>query len=311
MSSIISKREKLLSEVSQLEQLLTLVEPDPIMSLAYKNKLEKKREELRTLPQLEEQATEPEATLYFYGDPVLGSIGISAVFISKVLPHFQHMVDTEYANLNNRLVANKGRIASSEGAKLHLTALPRGSFGLQLSRIQNGNIFKDEVLEKSLFAVTRLVNASKISDEEFDRELEDHNPRTLGFLSKFLAAIANDRAGLRLETGTIRSELTIEEARIAHNRVASKELTQETITVSGRFDGVLPNSNRFEFIPDSENLKQIEGKVSPELLEENALAELRRREGSMCLAELLVLKSTPVGGETKRTYVLLQLKDIV
>ena len=120
---------------------------------------------------------EAKAVLFFSGGPVQGSIGIDASFTGRVLEPFQSMVMADYADRWHGTVGSRGRRFGEEDSRLLLTALPRGSFGLELSRAEQDELFTEDQLADTLAHVTKLVESSARSDEDFAAELDQTEPR--------------------------------------------------------------------------------------------------------------------------------------
>src|SRR5439155_27231612 len=106
-------------------------------------------------------------------------------------------------------------------SRLLLTGLPRGSFGLELTRADNAELFEEGQLADALAHVTKLVEASARSDEDFAAELNETAPRVVQNLRELLEVIAKGKAGLRLESGDFRCRMNPIESSEAFNRVAA------------------------------------------------------------------------------------------
>jgi hypothetical protein len=70
------------------------------------------------------------------GRPVYGSMGIDASFAGRMLEPFQSMVMADYADRWHGVLGSRGRRPGEAQAKLLLTGLPRGSFGLELAPLR-------------------------------------------------------------------------------------------------------------------------------------------------------------------------------
>jgi hypothetical protein len=131
---------------------------------------------------------------------------------------------------------------------LLLTALPRGSFGLELTKAENDELFEEEQLADTLARVTKLVDSAATSDEDFAAELNETAPRVVQNLRAFLDVVAKGKAGLRLETGDYRCTMDPIRANEAFERVAGTVTNTQEIRVKGVFKGLLLESWRFDIV---------------------------------------------------------------
>ncbi len=178
--------------------------------------------------------------------------------------------------------------------------LPRGSFGLELTRADNDDLFVANELADTLAHVTRLVDAAARSDEDFAAELDEAAPRVVQNLKSFLEVIAKGKAGLRLESGDFRCAMTPIQASNAFNRVAETTASDETVRVNGVFKGVLLESWEFDFSTDGHEI--IAGKIDDNLTEEQVIAFNRSFFNERSVATLV--KTTVVfrNGRVRASY---------
>jgi hypothetical protein len=258
--TIRTQRDSLKVQLLDTQRLRDLAKDHPVMSLAFEEREKELRQKLEALPLA---AKEARAVLFFSGEPVQGSFGIDASFAGRILEPFQNMVMADYADRWHGVVGSRGRRRGESESRLLLTALPRGSFGLELVRAENDELFEEDQLSDSLAHVTKLVESAARSDEDFAAELDDTAPRVIQNLREFLEVVAKGRAGLRLETGDFRCSLDTAEASSAYDRVAGTITNDEDVEIFGILKGVLLESWKFDFLT-SDGLK-ISGKVDTNL----------------------------------------------
>lgn len=285
--------------------MLGLAGDHPVMSVAFAEREKVLEDQIEAIPL---GAKEAKTVLYFSGGPVQGSEGIDAGFAGRVLEPFQSMVMADYANRYHGVVGTRGRRAGEADSRLLLTALPRGSFGLELSKADNDEIFEEDQLADTLSHVTRLVESASESDEDFASELNETAPRVIQNLRNFLEVISKSQAGLRLESGDSRCTMDPIRASEAYERVAATISKSEDIQVPGVFKGILLESWKFDFVDESAH--KISGKIDDNLTEDQA-AELNREFfNQRCRAFLE--KTTVIfrNGRERTTYVLKDLKSV-
>ncbi len=218
---------------------------------------------------------------------------------------FQKMVAADFAYRWHGREAGRGNSQSESHSRLMLCGLPRGSFGLELTAVPNNDLFAEDELADSLSHVTRVVDASVRSDEDFASELTETAPRVVQCLKMFLEVIAKGRAGLRLESGDLRSEMTPEHASRAFERVSETQSAEETVSLTGNLKGVLLDSWEFNFaMIGGESIK---GKIGQELSEDQVIDFNASYFNQPCAATLLKTTVSFRNGRSRVTY---QLQDI-
>lgn len=296
-------REQLRLQILEIERLSANVADHPIMSFSLKKRLDSLRKELDELPL---NVKEAKVTLLFSGKPVYGSEGIDADFLGKVLLPFQKMVQSDLAQRGHGVVGSKGPIRSSESAKLFLTALPRGSFGVELSKIDSAPGVSEDLVVDSLSHVSKLLESSAKSDEDFAAALDEISPRTINGLRQFLKIVSDEDAGVTIESGGLRSSLEIEAVKDAYKRVSEATTSRNEIEIIGTLKGILLESWRFDFL--SNDGSKFTGPISAELGEDQVSQFIRDFFDQPCIG---VFEKTTVylkSGRLKESFTLKAIK---
>jgi len=294
-----SQREFLKVQLLETQRLREMAGVHPVMSVAFAEREEEIREKLQALPLGNKEAR---TILFFSGEPVQGSMGIDAAFAGRVLEPFQSMVMADYADRWHGVVGSRGRRPGEAQSRLLLTGLPRGSFGLELTRAENDELFEEGQLADTLAHVTRLVEAASRSDEDFAAELDATAPRVIQNLRAFLEVIAKGKAGLRLESGDFRCTMNPIQANEAFNRVAGTITSDEAVEMPGVFKGVLLESWKFDFVTDENH--SVGGKIDENLTEEQVIGLNREFFNERCLAALLKTTVLFKNGRVRTSYTL-------
>ena len=298
-----TEREHLVVQLLETRRLKELAGDHPLMSVAFTEREQELREEIEKLPL---GGKEARTILFFSGAPVQGSQGIDAGFAGRVLDPFQNMVKADYADRWHGVLGSRGRRIGETESRLLLTGLPRGSFGLELSRADNDQLFGEGQLADTLAHVTRLVDAAARSDEDFAAELDETATRVIQNLRGFLEAVAKGRAGLRLESGDLRCEMTPAKAMEAFNRVADTITREEEIEVSGVLKGVLLEQWKYDFVTIEGHVAG--GRIDESLTEEQVIGLNKRFFNEPCTALLLRTTVLFKNGRARRTYTLRNLR---
>jgi hypothetical protein len=296
-------REQLMVELLGTQRMLELAGDHPVMSRSLQLKMDRLREELDKIP-LDQQDTR--VVLLFHGKPVKGSLGIDAGFLGRVTAPFQNMVTAEFAHRVLGKVGARGQLNKQDESRLYLTALPRGSFGVELSKLDSSDLFESQHLADSLTHVTRLIESTTKSDEDFAAELDGTTPRTIQNLKDFFKAIADDQAGVQIETGGIRATLEPETVKRGYERVSGTETQEEEIALNGISKGILLDSWRFDFAIDSG--PTITGTIDESLTEDQLEALNNLYFNKPCRAILRKGKVLFKNGRERISYVLLNIE---
>jgi hypothetical protein len=295
-------RQFLSRQLLENQRLLGLAGEHPLMAPPLRQRVATLQRELEQAPQAEPEAR---TVLFFGGDPVDGSRGIDAQFAAKVLEPFLEMVKTEYAVERHGWVGARGVRRDEAQARLMLTGLPRGSFGLELTGPAPGDLFATVELSDVLVRITDLLASAAKSDEEFAYSLDAVSPRAFGKLPTFFKVLRDHGASLRLQSGSLECDIPRELVPAALERVASVRADEDEIVERGTFRGATLESWRFDFRTlDGEVLS---GRLGPGLEEStvvswppNALADAR----------IKVTTVTTKGGVPRRRLELLGLQVV-
>jgi hypothetical protein len=296
-----NQRTFIQSQILEVDQLLGLAGNHPLMSPALRERKAALQNDLNQLPPASKEAR---TILFFTGAPVTGSVGIDAEFASKVLGPFVEMVKTQYSASKHGGVGLRGPRRGESEAKLLLTGLPRGSFGLELSAPEDGGLFPNEQLSNSLVSLTKVIRTAAESDEGFAMAFEDAAPRLLGRLKEFFKVISDNRADVRLVTGDIEFRLTTAEVSQAFDRVNGAQTAENNVQKIGTFRGATLDSRRFDFHPDEGDL--ISGRLSETLQEEDALRMIQLTQ-QRCIARFQTSTVTTRSGAARTQYELVAL----
>lgn len=302
------QRDFLKVQLLDTQRLKGMAGNHPLMSVAFAERERELNEQIAAIPL---GSKESRAVLFFSGEPVHGSLGIDATFASRVLEPFQNMVMADYADRWHGAVGTRGRRHGEAHSRLLLSGLSKGSFGLELTKAGSDDLNVDGELADTLSHVTRLVEAAARSDEDFAAGLDQVPPRVVQNLKSFLDVIAKGRAGLRLESGDYRCEMTPDQARDAFIRVTETATNEETIRLTGILKGVLLDSREFNFsLDNTANNDVIAGKIDESLTEEEVIEMNRTFFNQQCAATLQKTTVRFRNGRVRVSYRLLSITAV-
>lgn len=290
-------------QIVETKRLLDLVIDHPMMSFGYKEKLNQLNKELIELPQTD---YEPKVQLMFSGNAVIGSQGIKSTFISKALSPFQEMVKTQVSLVRFGNVAKRGQAKHTTKTELYLTSLPVGSFGVELTQLENHNLFDSHDVSTAMKEVITLIADTAIDDVTFEKSIENVPKRNLNNLKKFLKEVTDENSILKMECNELGFEIGTEKVHEAYNRVSSTIDEENEIIIEGIFRGLLLDSGRFEF--QNEVGKKLSGFISESLTEEDLINYDRQFLNLNCTIHLKIHKTKFKTGNEKTEYELLEIK---
>lgn len=298
------QKEMLMTDLVGLRELAESLPDDPIAGLLAKSRiasLERQMQELSGQP-----TAIPEAELFFGPGPAIGSVGLDAKFASRILNSFQDIVSNQFAATFHGALRRAGRRRGESSSRLYLTALPRGSFGLQLSQPHVEDFVAAQEVAKVMEEVTDLVAASAVDDLVFTTALQRFHPRVLTPLRIFLDTMATAASDCRMISGNTQATLSKDEVSAASARVTSAETHNEECEWNGVFDGLLLQSGKFEFEPEGQ--RPIAGWLAESVTDEQA-ENWGALTGKSAKARLRITTITTPNGQNRLAYELISLES--
>ena len=251
----------------------------------------------------------PRTVLFFAGgDATVGSTGIDAQFVSDILKPFQEMVKSQFVSLRHGQIGQRGPRKSENEARLLLTGLPRGSFGLELSQpFQEDWVTASEVSD-TLVSLSKVIEAAGESDEEFANAVDDISPRVLPRLKEFFEIAHKYKTSLKVESGDLRCELSADRVQRAFERASSTFSETSEIELTGIFRGATLDSWRFDFKPADEDAL-ISGRIASDMSEE-AAAAMNGNTNQRMIAKLSKTEIQTPSGAVRTKYELIDLRQV-
>lgn len=300
-----SHKDFLQSQIVETEKMLSMVKDHPLMSKGFESKLDSLKEELANIP---EESKKSAIRLLFSGKAVLGSMGIKSVFVSKTVRPFQELIKTQVALVRYGNVGQRGITKKTLNSNLYLTALPRGSFGIELSHLNPTDLFNEKEMSEAISNVMDLIESTATSDEAFEETIAKTPVRNINNLKKFLKVVLDEESILKMESGSKQIVLNESEVEEAFERVDATETEENEEVIRGTLRGVLLDSGRFEIINNSGVI--IPGTISDDLSEDDIFEMDRQFLNKECEIHLLVTTKKFKTGRSKSNYQLLDIKPL-
>jgi hypothetical protein len=244
--------------------------------------------------------------IFFGGRPVVGTLGIDARFAAEAIQGYQEVISKVFATQIVGELGASGPIPLEDLSHLHITDLPRGSFGFQLEDLgQEAPLAlfpQAPPLTEAVERANTIIAAASESDEAFADAMDEVGDRVYSAIKGFFVTIASAEATFRLESEKM--HLSFDAARVsAAVARATAERTEEIdIPMPGTFLGVLAGSGKFEHRSESGSV--LAGRISTNRRPEEFADWFNKR----CVAHLRVMTLRKSGREWKR-YSLLRIES--
>ena len=298
--------QELQAELASLKSLLQSTPADPLATPLLRGHVEDIEDRIRKLET--NPPLTPATELFFREGAAFGTEGLEVTFASGVLESYQNMVSDHYSAKNYGKLRRFGRRRREAETQLFLTALPRASFGLQLSQKQVEDFVAATNLSDAMLQISLLVEATVESDATFERALAEYDARVFRPLKRFIETLHSSAGDCRIVTGFHETKLSPNQIADAYDRVSTADLEEETTILPGVFGGLLTNSWQFDFCPDGGDW--IRGSLSDELSDSTVADWNLHYTSKLTLAELKISTVVTRTGKKKPGYVLLNLKPL-
>lgn len=300
--SIFKKIENIKSQIIDTERLLQLVLDHPIMSTSLNQKIVSLKKQLEKFPT---DIFESKLTMLFSGGAVVGSMGIKSRFVSKTIKPIQELIKTQTALVRFGVVGKRGKAKKVANSELYLTALPVGSFGVELSQLESNDLFDSQDVATAINQVMNLISATITSNETFEEAIENTPKRNLSNLKNFLKQIKDEKSILKIQSGSYGIDISVEQIQTGFDRVNLTINENDPVFINGILRGFLLDSGKFEI--SDENGNTITGLISPELSEEQIINYDKEFLNKNCVFHLNFYKTIFTSGKEKLSYELLEI----
>lgn len=292
------------SLVSEIELVKSLIAMAPAQNVFEKCSLTSRLHVLeKQVDSIEPGVAADKITISFQGRPVQGTHGINTNFAAKAISLFDEMVRSVSADDAENL-QERGRLPGQDADGMYITGVVLGSFGFVIELPKEPNL--GDGLSHTETAVDRVREilrlAAEGSDDQIADVLEYRHPRVLKKVSAYLDYLADKDAtfSITYKTGTYRYR-SVHDVKMAADRLRDDNVIEEIVTLTGSFQGSLPDSRAFEFEYDEQILKGKIGRgfANPRVINERYLLKMAK-----------VTFHTYKIGQGHTRYILEQAEDI-
>lgn len=298
------EKKAIISEVATVKSMLqSIPQEDLLGKLGMEQRLMQLEGELSQIEKTPDTAAE--TIIYFGGEPVEGSAGISTTFAAEALRKYQDYVSIVLASEKfGESLSESGPIPYRQNSNLHITGTPRGSFGFKLSQLVSQTSLTDSDLQSAVEKASTLIELSKNEDSaNLQEAIAGEHPRVLSSLKDFLMTLNAAQSSARLVTRDHDVELSANALKIAVENSETLSIATSTIEIHGTFQGATTISRNFDF-QTFEGLL-IKGKISKDTPDERIHKMDLEYTGKPCVATMLVTEVTKQNSRTtKKRWVL-------
>jgi hypothetical protein len=239
--------------------------------------------------------------LLFGGKPVVGRQAISADFAAEALGKYQKLVSVTYGARVRGELRSQGPIPDRESSTLFLADMPRGSVGFELVELPAQAPSSPSLLAEVVSDVGELIESAASGDQEFAEAIAEFDPRVHPALRDFFGALKKAEASFRLEVRERRYVFDVERVRVAAERTVVDPHEELERPIPGVLLGYLPQSRRFEFRNDANEI--LRGRISREL----DLNELREWVDKPSIAHMRIVTVYHRGSGETQAFTLLRM----
>lgn len=306
--------DSLSSELATLQGLLVSAQEagDIVGEMQFEHRIKELAGKLRNLHETASADTNASVALFFGGQPVVGSKGISAEFAGVALEQFQTLIAKVFASNEVGELGKRGTVPFKPNSELMVTGLARGSFGFVLDEMNEQEEIEPSQLSRVIDKATVLLRDSAAQDDAvFESHLEELDPRTLIALRDFFTNLDSSKATIRVVENELDFTLDGPSIRRAKIRTDATDIAEKTTEIEGTLIGFLPEHRKFE-LSDPVTGKIYYGSASKEAVEQYTKIH-EPVIGKKCLIRVSIKTVAPLNRPSKEVIRLeefLHINDI-
>lgn len=265
------------NELAATEDLLTQYQESYLMRLSLENRIEDIKGRIE---EVSKQKIAPEAKIdmWFSGEAVFGSMGISSVFMEKTMHSLVGMIHAKTRKKVNDINANlklqhKTQTAKMPKGKFYITGVTHGSFGYEMEFKEQGNFLEDETTANSIHEVMKIIDETSKDTLNIDDLIEPQPLKLLSHLKDFLAIVKKQHSIVKMRSGDVLMSLDVPHVVRAYDNICKSDISTKEDCIIGVFQGAFIESGKFEYTDGEGKVKH--GDVSEDLSSDE-IAEMNR-----------------------------------
>lgn len=265
------------NELAATEELLNQYQGSYLMRLSLENRIEEIK---GRIDEMSKQKVAPEAKIdmWFSGEAVFGSMGISSVFMENTMHSLVGMIQAKTRKKVNDINADlklqhKKQTAKMPKGTFYITGLTHGSFGYEMEFKEQGTFLEDETTANSIHEVMKIIDNTSKDNLNIDDLIETQPLKLLSHLKAFLTIVEKHRSIVKMRSGDVMMSLDVPHVNRAYDNICKSDITTKDDCIIGVFQGAFIESGKFEYTDEEGKVKH--GDVSEDLSYDE-IAEMNR-----------------------------------
>lgn len=300
-----TKKQWLQQQLSATRELLQMSEDSILMKMSLESRIAELEEEINAIED-EGLATETKISLWFSGDATYGSKGLKGAFMKETITSVEGMIRSATAQRIRECSARTHQRIQKPKGNYYVTALTNGSFGYEMSYIEDGLLFADPLIADSIADVMQVIERTANEGEDIDQMVEEYPIKMMSHLKDFYTTINRNNSFLRMESGNMGVTLDRGKTTIGYNNLCTTETSEREDMIEGVFQGALIESGKFEYT-DAEG-KTKHGKISEDVEADTIAEMIRQYAGMNCRMHIVRHLSSYANGKKRETIELLSIQ---
>ena len=265
------------NELAATEELRSQYEDNYLMRLSLGNRIEDIKGRIDEMSK-QEIAPEAKIDMWFSGEAVFGSMGISSVFMEKTMHSLVGMIQAKTRKKVNDINADlklrhKKQTAKMPKGKFYITGVTHGSFGYEMEFKEQGTFLEDETTANSIHEVMKIIDDTSKETLNIDKLIETQPLKLLSHLKDFLTIVEKQRSIVKMRSGDVMMSLDVPQVVRAYDNICKSDITTKEDSIIGTFQGAFIESGKFEYTDEDGKVKH--GDVSEDLSYDE-IAEMNR-----------------------------------
>lgn len=267
----------LYKELDATEELLGQYHESYLMRISLENRIEDIKGRIEEMSK-QENAPEAKIDMWFSGEAVFGSLGISSAFMEKTMHSLVGMIQAKTRKKVNDVNADlklkhKKQTAKMPKGKFYITGVTHGSFGYAMEFKEQGNFLKDETTANSIQEVMKIIDDTSKVTLNVDDLIDTQPLKLLSHLKDFLTIVEKQHSIVKMKSGDVMMSLDVPHVARAYNNICKSDITTKEDCIIGIFQGAFIESGKFEYTDEDGKVKH--GDVSEDLSYDE-IAEMNR-----------------------------------
>lgn len=267
----------LYKELDATEELLGQYQESYLMRISLENRIEDIKGRIEEMSK-QENAPEAKIDMWFSGEAVFGSLGISSAFMEKTMHSLVGMIQAKTRKKVNDVNAelklkHKKQTAKMPKGKFYITGVTHGSFGYAMEFKEQGNFLKNETTANSIQEVMKIIDDTSKVTLNVDDLIDTQPLKLLSHLKDFLTIVEKQHSIVKMKSGDVMMSLDVPHVARAYNNICKSDITTKEDCIIGIFQGAFIESGKFEYTDEDGKVKH--GDVSEDLSYDE-IAEMNR-----------------------------------